>query len=174
MKSAPPLPPDRKRLLICRHAKSSWQEATLSDVERPLNKRGEKDAPEMGKRLAHRGIHPDLIMTSPAVRARTTAEIYAVQLNYRLDKLRINPDQYAATVPTLLALLRKVESRFTTVMIVGHNPECTALANLLGGLHLENIPTSGVVALEFSIASWQSLAPGNGALLFFDFPKNNA
>ena len=145
----------------------------MSDSERPLNKRGQRDAPEMGKRLKHRGIRPDLIMASPAVRARTTAEIYAFQLDYPLEKLRINPGQYAATVPSLLALLHTVEPQFATVMMVGHNPEFTALANVLGGLHLENIPTCGIVALEFSIASWQALDAGNGILLFFDFPKSN-
>ena len=173
MKSVPPLPPEHKYLLICRHAKSSWLEAPLNDRERPLNKRGERDAPEMGKRLALRGILPDLIMTSPAVRARATAELIAVQLDYPLGKLRINPGQYAATVPTLLALLGKVESQVTTLMIVGHNPEVTALANILGDLHLENIPTCGIVALKFSAPSWQEVTAGNGILLFFDFPKNN-
>jgi phosphohistidine phosphatase len=173
MKSVVTLPPESKRLLICRHAKSSWQDAALSDIERSLNKRGERDAPEMGRRLKKRGIQPDLIMASPAVRARTTAEILASQLGYPPEKIRINTKQYAATVPALLALLHDVDPQFSTVMIVGHNPESTALANILGGLHIENIPTCGIVALEFPVASWQEVAAGNSALLFFDFPKND-
>ena len=172
MKSVSILAPESKCLLICRHAKSSWQDATLSDIERSLNKRGERDAPEMGGRLEKRGIQPDLIMASPAVRARATAEIYAVKLGYTPENIRINTEQYAATVPALLALLRDMEPQFSTVMMVGHNPESTALANMLGGLHLENIPTCGIVALKFSGASWQEVAAGKGALLFFDFPKN--
>jgi len=174
MKSVAILTPERKRLLICRHAKSSWQDTALSDIERSLNKRGERDAPEMGRRLNQRGIQPDLIMTSPAVRARTTAELLAVQLGYPSGNIRINMEQYTATVPALLVLLRQVEPQFRTVMIVGHNPESTALANILGGLHIENIPTCGVVALEFLEASWQDLAAGKSDLLFFDFPKNAA
>jgi len=172
MKSAATLPPESKRLLICRHAKSSWQDAALSDIERSLNKRGERDAPEMGRRLKHRGIRPDLIMASPAVRAQATAEMLAMQLGYPPEKIRINVEQYAATVSALLALLRDVEPQCSTVMMVGHNPESTALVNILGGLHIDNLPTCGIVALEFPVASWQELVVGNSTLLFFDFPKN--
>ncbi len=174
MKSVAILPPESKRLLICRHAKSSWQDAALSDIERSLNKRGEHDAPEMGRRLKKRRILPDLIMASPAVRARATAEIYALKLGYQPEKISINKEQYAATVPVLIALLRAVEPQFNTVMMVGHNPESTALANILGGLHIANIPTCGIVALEFPVASWQEVIAGNSTLLFFDFPKNAA
>ena len=174
MKSAAILPPKSRHLLICRHAKSSWQDAVLSDIARPLNKRGESDAPEMGRRLQHQGILPDLIMASPAVRARTTAEMLAVQLGYPSEQIRINTGQYAASVPTLLALLREVEPDFRTVMMVGHNPESTALANVLGGLQIANIPTCGIVALGFPVVSWQEMAVGSGTLLFFDFPKNRA
>ena len=174
MKSVAILPPESKRLLICRHAKSSWQDAALSDIARSLNKRGENDAPEMGRRLNKRGIHPDLIMSSPAVRARATAEKYALKLGYPPEKININTQQYAATVPALIALLRELEPQFNTVMMVGHNPESTALANILGGLNIANIPTCGIVALEFPVVSWQEVAPGNSTLLFFDFPKNAA
>ncbi len=173
MKSAIILPSDQKRLLICRHAKSSWHDATLSDIERPLNKRGQRDAPEMGRRLVRLGIQPDLIVSSPAVRARTTAEQYAQHLGYPPERIQIDPCQYAATVPILLTLLQKIEAQYTTVMLVGHNPEYTALANFLGGLHIDNIPTCGIVALDFPVVSWQDIAPGKGVLSFFDFPKNN-
>lgn len=174
MKSAPVLLPDQKRLLICRHAKSSWRDATLSDFERPLNKRGKRDVPEMGRRLLRLGIQPDLILTSPALRARITAEQYARQLGYPPERLHVNPTQYAATVPILVALLQEMKAQYNTVMLVGHNPECTALANFLGGLHIDNIPTCGIVALDFPVASWQEVVPGKGMLLFFDFPKNHA
>lgn len=174
MKSARILPPDTKHLLLCRHAKSSWLETTLSDIERPLNKRGERAAPVMGRRLAHRGVQPDLILTSPAVRARATAVYLAIELGYPQERLQVQTGLYAATVSSLLALLQQQEARCATIMMVGHNPECTALANVLGGLHIENIPTCGIVALEFTFASWQKLAAGDGTLLFFDYPKNNA
>ena len=173
MKSAPISPPEGKLLLICRHAKSSWQDHTLGDVDRPLNKRGLRDAPEMGRRLRERGLHPDLIVASHAVRARTTASLYADQLGYPQERIRIEPALYAATTRALLTLLRHVDRGFSRVMIVGHNPEFTALANLLGSkVAIDNIPTGGVVALEFAVASWAELAEGAGQLLFFDYPKH--
>lgn len=172
MKSAPDLPSEKKLLLICRHAKSSWQDGYLSDRERPLNKRGECDAPDMGRRLLRRGIQPDLIMTSSAVRARMTAEHYALALGYPMASLQINPELYAISASGLVALLRTAEQQCATLMLVGHNPESTDLANALGNLVIDNIPTSGIVALEFAVVRWQDLQVGTGTLLFFDFPKN--
>ncbi len=173
MKSAPISPPEGKLLLICRHAKSSWQDHTLGDVDRPLNKRGQRDAPEMGRRLHQRGLHLELIIASHAVRARTTAGLYAEQLGYPQELVRIEPALYAATTRALLTLLQQLDSGLVQVMIVGHNPEFTALANLLGSnVAIDNLPTGGVVALEFAVASWAELAPGAGQLLFFDFPKH--
>lgn len=174
MKYANVLPPDRKQLVICRHAKSSWDDASLSDVERPLNKRGRRDAPEMGRRLAERGLLPDLILASHATRAWTTAEAYADRLGYPPDRIQVNPTLYTATAASLLALVRALEPRLGRILLVGHNPECTAFANLLGNLDLDNLPTGGIVALEFHTRSWQEILPGQGQLLFVDFPKNVA
>lgn len=171
MKSGIFLQSDAIRLLICRHAKSSWQDASLSDFDRPLNKRGERDAPEMGRRLAHQGIRPDLIMTSPAARALATALHYARQLGIPPEQVQRNPAQYAASVPELIRLVRTVGPGMPTLMLVGHNPESTDLANELGGLRIDNIPTGGIVALAFSGRSWTDLAVGAGTLLFFDYPK---
>jgi len=172
MKSKSSSPSDPIRLLICRHAKSSWQDASLSDFDRPLNKRGERDAPEMGRRLAQQGVRPDLIMTSPATRALATALHYARQLGIPPERVRRNPAQYAASVPDLIDLIRTVDTHVTTLMLVGHNPETTGLANVLGGLRIDNIPTCGIVALEFARCTWADLAVGGGSLLFFDYPKN--
>ena len=171
MKSKTSLQPDSICLLICRHAKSSWQDASLSDFDRPLNKRGERDAPEMGRRLAKQGLRPDLIMTSPAARALATALHYARQLGIPAGQVRRNQVQYAASVPELIGLIRTVDPGVATLMLVGHNPESTSLANVLGGLRIENIPTSGIVALTFGRRTWAELEAGAGTLLFFDFPK---
>ena len=172
MKSSTALPPDRKQLLLCRHAKSSWDDASQSDVERPLNKRGRRDAPEMARRLAARGLRPDLIITSHAVRAWTTAEEYARRLGYPVDQLQVDPALYAATSASLLTMVRGLAPYLGRVLLVGHNPECTAFANLLGELDLANVPTGGIVGLEFHTRAWQEVRPGAGQLLFFDFPKN--
>lgn len=173
MRSVNTSPAEQRLLLICRHAKSSWHDATLGDFDRPLNKRGQRDAPEMGRRLLRRGIRPDLIMASPAARAKATAVHYATQLGYPLARLQYNPIQYTATVPQLLGLVHTAATAVHTLLLVGHNPESTALANMLGGLAIDNIPTSGIVALEFALASWRELTAGAGTLLFFDYPKNH-
>lgn len=171
MKSATILPPERKVLLICRHAKSSWQDPDLDDFQRPLNHRGLRDAPEMGRRLAALGLRPDLIMTSPAVRALSTALHYAAALAYPEDRIEKHPEQYAASPAVLLGLLKRVAPQMRTVLLVGHNPESTALANWLGQLSISNIPTSGIVALALTCTAWHDLVPGAARLLFFDYPK---
>jgi len=171
MKSKISLPPDTITLLICRHAKSSWASPGLSDFDRPLNERGERDAPEMGRRLAGYGVQPDLIMTSPAARALATAFHYADQLGIPPDQVLKNPAQYAASVPELIGLIHMADPGVSTLMLVGHNPESTDLANELGGLNIDNIPTGGVVALAFSRCTWADLAAGSGILQFFDYPK---
>lgn len=161
-----------KRLLICRHAKSSWSQSDLRDFDRPLNQRGERDAPEMGRRLAARGLQPELICASPAARALATAHHYAQQLGYPVEQIRTNAVQYAANVPVMLQLVQAIEAAVEVLMVVGHNPESTALANVLGALMIDNIPTSGIVGLDFAVDSWQQVAPGKGSLVFFDYPKN--
>ncbi|WP_310598902.1 histidine phosphatase family protein [Desulfobulbus sp.] len=171
MKSKNSLQSDSLRLLICRHAKSSWQDASLGDFDRPLNKRGERDAPEMGRRLARRGLRPDLIVTSSAVRALATALHYARQLDIPPEQVRRNRAQYSASVPELIELIRTVDPDVSTLMLVGHNPESTGLANVLGGLRIDNIPTCGIVGLAFPQRTWAEIETGTGTLLFFDYPK---
>ena len=171
MKSEISLPPDNITLLICRHAKSSWASAGLSDFDRPLNERGERDASEMGRRLVRHRLRPDLIMTSPAARALATALHYASHLGIPPDQVIRNPEQYAASVPELLSLIRKTDPGVSTLMLVGHNPESTGLANELGGLNIDNIPTCGIAAIAFPQCTWADLTPGSGVLLFFDYPK---
>ena len=143
----------------------------MSDFDRPLNKRGARDAPEMGRRLARQGLRPGLIMTSTAVRALATALHYARQLGIPAEQVRRNQAQYAASVPELISLIRTVDPGVATLMLVGHNPESTSLANVLGGLRIDNIPTSGIVALSFGQPTWAEMETGAGTLLFFDYPK---
>ena len=171
MKSRSSLQHDTIRLLICRHAKSSWQDTSLHDFDRPLNKRGERDALKIGRRLAQLGVRPDLIMTSPAARAFATACHFARQLGIPSELIQCNPTQYAASVPELISLIRTVDSGVGTLMLVGHNPESTGLANALGGLSIENIPTSGIVTLAFSGCTWTDFTAGSGTLVFFDYPR---
>jgi phosphohistidine phosphatase len=160
-----------KRLLLCRHAKSSWKDLTLSDIDRPLNRRGKKDAPEMGKRLAALGIRPDMIVSSPACRALATARKMAGALGFGRKNITIIEEVYGATVEELLDVIQGLDDAADLVLIVGHNSETTVLANILGNLDIDNIPTCGVVSLDFSVRSWRKIGPGQGALVFFAYPR---
>jgi len=160
-----------KRLLLCRHAKSSWKDPDLHDIDRPLNKRGKRNAPEMGRRLADRGIRPDLVIASPARRALNTAGLLARELGFRRKKITVRKEVYEATADGLIDLLRGLDDDAGLVMLVGHNPEITDLANTLGGLDIDNVPTCGIVALDFQAGSWRDVGRRTAALAFFDYPR---
>jgi phosphohistidine phosphatase len=144
---------------------------SLHDIDRPLNKRGKKAAPLMGDRLAQRSLLPDLVICSPARRALATARRLAKQLGYPKKNIVIEDDMYGASPESMLTLVRKLDNRSRMVMLVGHNPETTEFANLLGGLDLYNVPTCGIVALSFDITTWKDVGRKKGALDFFDFPR---
>ena len=160
-----------KTLYIVRHAKSSWRFPELRDFDRPLNKRGKKNAPEMGKRLKARHILPDLLMTSPANRAITTAREIAEKIGYPEANIRENDGIYHSSETTLLEIIKKTDNSINELMLFGHNPGFTDLANLAGDQWIDNIPTCGIVAIEFDVNSWRSIKPKSGRNLFFDYPK---
>jgi phosphohistidine phosphatase len=162
-----------KALTLLRHAKSSWKDPALTDFERPLNKRGKQNAPLMGQRLARRGTSPEMIIVSPAKRTRKTAELVAFELGYDEDAIRLDPEIYAAGLPTLMGVVSGLADAWQDVMLVGHNPGLTELANSLASRQIENIVTCGVVKLELGVASWRDVGPDCGRLLYYDFPKRN-
>ena len=163
-----------KHLTLLRHAKSSWDNPDLNDFERPLNKRGQRDAPLMGSYLAGQGVSFDLFLVSPATRARMTAEAIAEQLTIDSECLTFNKKIYQATVGELVALLRTIAEDRQNVLLVGHNPGITDLANYLVDGRLENIPTCGVFSVDLQVPSWQQLGRGAARLLFYDYPKGIA
>lgn len=163
-----------KRLYLVRHAKSSWKNPELDDFDRPLNKRGKRDAPLMGQRLREANVRPDLIISSPAKRARKTAKIIAAQIEYPGKKIQWTESLYAAGTLTLLQILHKIEDSVEQLMLVGHNPGLTLLAELLTSEAVDNIPTSGAFALDLDIESWSQTGEGSGIPVFFDYPKKHS
>lgn len=159
-----------KTLYILRHAKSSWSDPDQDDFDRPLNERGQKDAPKMGKRLSKMGVHPDLICSSPAVRASTTARLVADHLD-RSGKIREDPKLYHAGEETILELVRSFTDKLDAAMVVGHNPGLTEFANELLNGGINNIPTTGIVGVKLKVNSWKETAWGCGELIFFEYPK---
>jgi phosphohistidine phosphatase len=162
-----------KRLVLFRHAKSSWEKRGLADHDRPLAGRGRRDAPRMGERLSRRGVEPNLLLASSAKRAQETAELLAGPLEHRGLACRTDPGIYLASPGELLEILKAVDDDVVELILVGHNPGLTQLANmLLPELKLHNLPTAGAVAIDADTSSWHDLDAAALTLRFYDYPKN--
>lgn len=160
-----------KKLILVRHAKSSWKHPELSDFERPLNKRGKRDAPFMAKLLMDEDVHPDLIVTSPAVRALTTAKVIAEELDYPEENIVKNESIYEADTQELLQIINNFPEDKKTIMMLGHNPGFTLLSNYITDKRIDNIPTCGIVNIDLNVEKWKDVDFDNGKIISFDYPK---
>lgn len=160
-----------KTLTLVRHAKSSWKDTRLSDRERPLNKRGKRDAPVMGKRMVEHGIRPSLIISSPAKRAWSTAKIIAAQISYPIEFLQREDGLYLASLDEILDIILAQDNRFNNLMVVGHNPGMTDFANFLSPGLTNNLPTAGVVSVQIDQDDWNLYERPSTDLLVYDYPK---
>lgn len=163
-----------KRLYLIRHAKSSWSDPDLDDFSRPLNKRGKEDCSEMAARLGSAGIRPNVIAASPAKRAKKTAVCMAKGTGYDKNYIRYYDELYLGTVSYHLELIEKLFRDVDVLFLVGHNNTMTELAEYLTGAQLGNVPTCGIVAVEYADPQGFSSEAGVGKILFFDFPKNTS
>ena len=163
-----------KTLTLLRHAKSSWKDAGLQDRERPLNGRGQRDAPAMAERINEAGIRPSLILSSPAVRAWTTARSIAHEIGYPAEFLQQEDRLYHASIRRLLKVIHEQDNGFNNLMIVGHNPGLTDFANYLVPDLTDNIPTCGFVSFEIDRDNWNLDADAETRLMFYDYPKRLA
>lgn len=162
-----------KTLILVRHAKSSWAEPGQADFERPLNDRGKMNAPEMGQRLAARKIPLQLIVSSPAKRAKKTAKLMAAEIRYPEEQIMYEMDIYEASLEELLAVLRNVEDRYQHLMMVGHNPGLSYLVNYLSKTSVNHMPTCAMAYLHLNIDSWKQVKQSCASLADFDFPKRD-
>lgn len=162
-----------KRVTLLRHAKAIHGDASLPDRERPLNERGEHDAPLMGRRLRAAGARPSLVITSPAKRTLQTARLVARELGYPREFLQREADLYLATPAQILEVLARQDDAFNDILVCGHNPGITELVNLLAGTDIDDLPTCGLAVIEAPIRTWRELAHG-GRLLRVDYPKKPA
>lgn len=161
-----------KRLTLLRHAKSSWEEPGLDDYHRPLNPRGRRDAPEMGRRLKATGQVPDLLISSPAVRAITTARMAAREMGFPEQRIIEDRSLYHAGASQLSRILRSLETLAGHVMLVGHNPGLTDFANHLSQVRIDNLPTASLFCIDLDVDDWGQLDPETGHFVYFDYPKN--
>lgn len=161
-----------KTIVLVRHAKSSWKDPDLNDFDRPLNKRGKRDAPFMGKKLKDMQIMPDVILSSAAKRAKQTARTVAEEIGYPKKKIVFDDKMYHSGEKYLLELVRSQDNRHETLMLFGHNPDFNYLAKmLLRENPISNIPTAGVCCIRFDVETWKMVKEGNGKIVFIDYPK---
>lgn len=160
-----------KTLLLLRHAKSDWHSAAASDFERPLNGRGKQAASLIGQRLAERAGRPERIISSPAKRARQTAKRIAVEIGFAKGAIEHNETIYEASLETLIDLVRSLDDRDDSVMLVGHNPGFSELGQWLTPEAPEWLPTCGLLELELPIETWRQLEAGCADLRLYDYPK---
>lgn len=158
-----------RKIIIVRHAKSSW-EYNVIDHERPLNSKGEKDAKLISQHLKSYKLNPDLILSSDAVRANTTCNIFIENLNLDKNKVYLNHDLYDFVGYNLLEVIKNCEDSFEILMVFGHNHAITAFVNTYGDVYIENVATSGVIMLEFDVDTWKDLKSGKTVLKVF--PKD--
>ena len=149
-----------KKLTIVRHAKSSW-EYDVIDHERPLTERGTTDAGIVSNELKKVSFSPDFVITSDALRAKSTAGIFVANLNISSDIFKQSHELYDFSGEKLLAEIKAIDNTFNTVMVFGHNHVLTYFVNTFGNKYIDNVPTSGVVIIEFDIDDWKYLTKGN-------------
>jgi len=162
-----------KTIYIVRHAKSSWADLTMRDIERPLNKRGNTDGPMMSKMCFDKSYIPELLITSNAQRALETSTYFKMQFGIGDSDLIINNRLYHAPEDTYFEECQVLSDEISSVMMFGHNPGITYLANSVTDNYIDNVPTCGVLVLKSNSESWMNVDPSNCKLVDFLYPKMN-
>lgn len=161
-----------RTLYLVRHAKSSWGNPGLRDFDRPLNERGLHDAPKMAQMLAEQGIKPDLLVSSPAKRALTTALFFAEAFQIASESVRREPEIYEAFPTTILRIISQLPDEAHTIFMFGHNPTFTEVVNqFMENDFVDNVPTCGVIKISSSAPDWKSFYEGNSKVTACLFPK---
>ena len=163
-----------KNLFLTRHAKSSWSNPGLDDIDRPLNERGKKAAPFMGKLIVDKGEKPELLISSPANRALSTARAFGEVMGLVENDIIVNRAIYGAGAQQLLELVQNQDDLHKSIMLFGHNPTFTSFVNMLTGSNIMNVVTCGVVRINFEYSSWIDIDFGSGRLVYYEYPKKYA
>ncbi|HRH10474.1 MAG TPA: histidine phosphatase family protein [Bacteroidia bacterium] len=162
-----------KELILVRHAKSDWGSEVLKDIDRPLNERGYRDAYFMSNWFVKEKAKPQVIISSSATRALSTAMIFARTMDADVKKIRITEQIYEAHYSDLIKFLTTIEDTVDSLMVFCHNPSVTEVCNELSDdVFIENVPTCGIVNLRFDVKSWKELGNKKGKLGFFQYPKD--
>jgi len=159
-----------KTLLLLRHAKSSWEDADLKDFDRPLNERGLKTAPLIGRELKRRKLQPELILSSPAKRARQTTEL-VIQAAKLKAKVQFDERIYEASARRLFEIVAAIKPSVNLALLVGHNPGFEELTKVLTSQNTR-LRTASLVCIELNLEKWGSVRPGVGELKWIVDPKS--
>ena len=162
-----------KSLLLVRHAKSSWEDLSQKDFDRPLNDRGKKDAPVMAKRLRkEEDVKLDAIISSPAKRAFSTAKFFADEFDIKKKHIIEIKELYEASIENFYNAVINIDDDYNSVALFSHNPGITAFVNQLTNVHVDDMPTCAVFALRINAKSWKDFRTAEKQFLFFEYPKN--
>jgi phosphohistidine phosphatase len=145
----------------------------MSDFQRPLSKKGKGDVDYMARRLKDFGILPNLVISSPAKRAKTTAKVIAETIGYDNSKIIFQESLYESSYQTYRYLLDSLDDSLNSIFIVAHNPTITEVGEILSGAILTNMPTCSIVCIEFDVQSFKEIKENSGKILFFDYPKKH-
>jgi phosphohistidine phosphatase len=163
-----------KQLLLIRHAKSSWDSPSLQDFDRPLNDRGQKDAPMMAERLLHRKVKIDAFVSSPAKRALSTAKYFARAFDQKEKDIMLEPTLYQAPVEHFYKVIGEtLKDKWDTVAIFSHNPGITYFVNDLNVAMVDSMPTCGIFGVVADIDSWKDFEKAEKKFWMFDYPKKS-
>ena len=162
-----------KTLYLIRHSKSDWGNEHLTDIDRPLNERGYGDAHKMSLFLQEKNERPDIILTSNAIRAMSTALIFMRNLNVLGHDVKVNEHIYEATSDELLNIIQHLNDKYSTVFLFCHNPGITQVVNRICNAAIDNIPTTGIACIDIESESWKKAGEVDGVLRYFEFPKKS-
>ncbi|MEZ4738095.1 MAG: histidine phosphatase family protein [Flavobacteriales bacterium] len=162
-----------RTLYLCRHAKSSWADAGMRDHDRPLNERGLRNAPFMAAQFKARQEPIDLIVSSTALRAITTARSFAHALGLAEDRIVQNAAIYHAELSMLMRVVNDLPNTAERIMLFGHNPGFTYLLDHLADAGVANLPTCGLVRIDLHVDDWRAVSKGCGSMVWFDYPKRH-
>ncbi|MEK6805260.1 MAG: histidine phosphatase family protein [Pseudomonadota bacterium] len=163
-----------KIVTLIRHAKSSWDYSQLTDFERPLNERGRRDAPLMAQRLKRAGLRPELLLSSPALRAISTARLFAEAFDVAAGKVAVESKLYDASPATILKVIQSLDDRYGEVWLFGHNPGISETAQRLAECPFDDVPTCACVRIELKAKLWSEISMDCGKLLFYSYPKQES
>lgn len=160
-----------KQVILVRHAKSSWKDMSLRDHDRPLNARGKRDAPFMAQQLLDKVETADAIVASSAVRAQKTAKHFKTAFEDSLEEFITTSDLYHASPQEIMSVIQQVDDQYNRILVFGHNPGFTQFANMFSDIYIDNVPTCGIVCVDFNVVNWNKVSSPSGKLKYMMYPK---